>query len=219
MLRQMVFHSFFMTEQYSSVYMYHIGPYLSIHLSQHRRCPSGTALCGVACHPLCWLTKYTVVGTALGPPSTIGMPAISPCVPQALCSESHQHMSTEVRPWDLLQLHEVTYGPWPQQELWYQPRHRPHLSVPAPANPAAANARSAPATETTVMDLDVPQVQGLHSHRQESISESQSLCAQISAQLPKLLSPWGLDQVSAPRSCRGKTWCLLLPEFIEPHPL
>ena len=47
---------------------------------------TSSVLCGVTCHLLCWLTKYTVVGTALGPTSTVGMPAISPGVTQALFS-------------------------------------------------------------------------------------------------------------------------------------
>lgn len=35
------------------------------------------ALCGGACHPLCRLTEYTAVGTALGPTSAMGFQAVS----------------------------------------------------------------------------------------------------------------------------------------------
>ena len=59
-----------------------------------------SVLCCLTCHLLCGLTKYTVVGTALSPVSTLGMLAVSPGVPQALFSQGHQHRSTEVRSQD-----------------------------------------------------------------------------------------------------------------------
>ena len=40
---------------------------------------------GAACHPLCWLTGYTVLDTALGPASMMEMQAISLGAPQVLC--------------------------------------------------------------------------------------------------------------------------------------
>ena len=57
-------------------------------------------LCGVTFHPLCKLSDYTVVGTALGPTLTVGMLAIGPGVSQMLFSPGLQHGSTEVRSQD-----------------------------------------------------------------------------------------------------------------------
>lgn len=37
-----------------------------------------STLCGIACHPLWGLTKYTIVYTTLGPTSTVGIQTISP---------------------------------------------------------------------------------------------------------------------------------------------
>ena len=47
--------------------------------------------------PLCGLTKYTVVGTALSPALTVGMPAIGLGDSHVLFSPGHQCRSTEVR--------------------------------------------------------------------------------------------------------------------------
>ena len=59
---------------------------------------SGAAHLGVLCcvtfHPLCELSDYTVVGTALGHTLTVGMPAVGPAVSQLLFSPGHQHRST-----------------------------------------------------------------------------------------------------------------------------
>ncbi|XP_007469854.1 PREDICTED: disintegrin and metalloproteinase domain-containing protein 5-like, partial [Lipotes vexillifer] len=46
------------------------------------------------------LTSYTVVGTALGPTLTVGVPAVGPGVSRTLFSPGHQSRSTEVRPQD-----------------------------------------------------------------------------------------------------------------------
>ena len=54
-------------------------------------------LCCVTFHPLCELTGYSVVGTALGPTLTMGLTAIGRSVSQALFSPGHQHRSAEVR--------------------------------------------------------------------------------------------------------------------------
>ena len=54
-------------------------------------------LCCGPFHPLCRLTKYTVVGTALSPALTVGMPAVGPGDCQVLFSTGHWHRSTEVR--------------------------------------------------------------------------------------------------------------------------
>ena len=43
-------------------------------------------LCCVTFHPLCEFSDYTVVGTALGPFLTVGIPAIGPGVSQTLFS-------------------------------------------------------------------------------------------------------------------------------------
>ena len=57
-------------------------------------------LCCVTFHPLCELTSYTVVGTALGHTLTVGVPAVGPGVSWTLFSPGHQSRSTEVRPQD-----------------------------------------------------------------------------------------------------------------------
>lgn len=56
-----------------------------------------SVLCRVTWHLLCHLTKYTVASTAVGPISTLGMPATGPGVPQALFPQEHQCRSTRVR--------------------------------------------------------------------------------------------------------------------------
>ena len=55
-----------------------------------------SVLCCVTFHPLCGLTKYTVVGTALGPTSTVGMLVIVPGVSQMSFLPGHQHRSSEL---------------------------------------------------------------------------------------------------------------------------
>ena len=56
-----------------------------------------SVLCYVTFHPLCWLTNYAVVGTALSPTLTMGMLATCPGVSQVLFSLGYQHRSTEVK--------------------------------------------------------------------------------------------------------------------------
>ena len=51
-------------------------------------------------HPLCRLTNYTVVGTALSPTLNVGTLVIGLGIFQALFSPGHQCRSTEVRPQD-----------------------------------------------------------------------------------------------------------------------
>ena len=57
-------------------------------------------LCCVTFHPLCRLSDYTVVGTALNPTLTVGMPAFGPGDSQALFLRGYQCISTEVRSQD-----------------------------------------------------------------------------------------------------------------------
>lgn len=52
----------------------------------------GSALSGIACHSY-MLTKYTIVGTALGTASAVEMAEISLDILQALCLQSHQYRS------------------------------------------------------------------------------------------------------------------------------
>ena len=56
-------------------------------------------LCCVTIHPLCKLSDYTVVGTALGPTLTMSMLAVGPGVSQTF-SPGHQNRSTEFRSQD-----------------------------------------------------------------------------------------------------------------------
>ena len=108
----------------------------------------------VTFHPLCGLTKYTVVGTALGPTSVVGMLAVGPGASQTLFSQGHQCGSTEVVSQDCSS---CTPGPAmgameaAQTLAWTNP------CVYAPSKPIAAKARPVPATGAPVVRSDVPQ--------------------------------------------------------------
>lgn len=56
-----------------------------------------SVLCYVTFHPLCWLTNYAVVGTALSPTLTMGMLATCLGISQVPFSLGYQHRSIEVR--------------------------------------------------------------------------------------------------------------------------
>ena len=75
-----------------------------------------TCACALSCHlsPMCGLTGYTVVGTALSPVVTLGRPVVGPGVSQALFSPGHQHRS--------LTMFRYLSPLW---ELWWQLRHWP----------------------------------------------------------------------------------------------
>lgn len=96
---------------------------------------------GAHCHPLCGLTKCSVVvGTVPGPASTLDMLSLSLDVPQALCSQSHQHRFVGT---DLLKSGTgttiVTHLD-PLWELWSQRILWPCRHMHTVAKPAAANA-------------------------------------------------------------------------------
>ena len=61
-----------------------------------------TSECALLYHlsPIVWAHKVHIVGTALSPISTLGMPAIGPGIPKALFSQGHQCKVTEVRSQD-----------------------------------------------------------------------------------------------------------------------
>ena len=109
-------------------------------------------LCCVTFHPLCELSDYTAVGTALSPTLTMGMPAIGPGVSQALFSPGHQHRSIEVRSWD-----GSTRGSGPtvgtmgaaQTLAWPNPR------VYVPTKSTAATARLTLAAGALIVRSDV----------------------------------------------------------------
>ena len=108
--------------------------------------------CCVTFHPLCKLPDYSVVGTALGPTLTVGMPAIGPGVSQTLFSPGHLCISTEVRPQDC-----SNHGSGPtlgviraaQTLAWLNP----HVYVPTKST--AANVRPVLAAGALVVCLDV----------------------------------------------------------------
>ena len=112
------------------------------------------------CHlsPLCRLTKYTAVGTALSSTLTMSMPAIGPGDSQALFSLGYQCRSTEVTSQDCSRC-----APGPavgameaaQSLVW----PNPHVYVPT--KPIAAKARPV----TLVVYLDVSQVLNLRSRQ------------------------------------------------------
>ena len=121
-----------------------------------------SVLCFVTFHPLCRLTKYTVVGIALGPTSFVGVLAIGPGASQALFSPGHQDRSTEVRSKDC-----SNHAPGPAVGAMEaaQTLAQPSPHVYAPTKPTAAKVRPVPATGAPVVHSDVPQVLNLQSHQ------------------------------------------------------
>ena len=97
-------------------------------------------LCYVPLRPLCRLTKYTVVGTALSPALTVGMLAIDPVDSQVLFSPGHWHRSTEVMSQDCSSRHlDPMCELWRQLGLWSGPTPKfmcpqsPQLLKPDPS--------------------------------------------------------------------------------------
>ena len=137
-------------------------------------------LCCVPFRPLCGLTKYTVVGTALGPTLTVGVRALGCSDSQALFSPGHSHRSTEVRSQDC-----SSRAPGPavgameaaQTLTW----PNPHVYVPT--KPTAAKARPVPATGALVL-LDVSQALNLGSCQWRCNSVVHTVRGEISALLP-----------------------------------
>ena len=98
-------------------------------------------LCSVVYHPLCMLTKYIAVGTALDPASAMGMQVIGLDVPQVLCSHSHQCRTTEVRHQERsysqkISMHSCTSGPAVEVIVSAQtPAPPPHAQSPQVLSP------------------------------------------------------------------------------------
>ena len=115
-------------------------------------------LCCVPFHPLCGLTKYTVVDKALSPTLSVGMLAVGPGDSQALFSPSHQCISTEVRSQDCSS---CAPGPTVGAMETAQTLALPNLRVFMPTKPTAAKARPVPAAGALVVLLDVSQVVNL----------------------------------------------------------
>ena len=63
-------------------------------------CSPVSMLCCATFHPLCELTSYSVVGTALGPTLNVDIPVIGPGISQTLFSPGPQHRYTEFRSQD-----------------------------------------------------------------------------------------------------------------------
>ena len=120
-------------------------------------------LCCVPFHPLCRLTKYTVVGTALDPAVTVGMPTIGPGNSQALFSPGHWCRSTEVRSQNC-----ISHAPGPVVGAMEsaQTVACPHPHVYVPTEPTAPKARPIPVTRPLVVLSDVLQGLNLGSHQQ-----------------------------------------------------
>ena len=162
-----------------------------------RSSPPGSAFCAVTRHPSYGLTKYTVVGTALSPTSTVRMQAVSPGVPQALCSQSHQHRSAGNDPLKWGSRTTVVTHLNPLLELSKQCRLQPSLCVHAPTNHRAAKARLVPATGAPIVHLDVLQALSIQSQWLWGRSAQQraegsdispaSACGQPAGTLPELL--------------------------------
>lgn len=123
-------------------------------------------LCVATCHLLCGLTKYTVIDTALNPALTMGMPAISPGIPQVLFSQSHQHRSVGTNPLKSGTSTTVVMKLDPSWELKKQPRLWPGpVSTCTHSKPTAGKARPVPAVKVPVVHSDVLQVLSLQSRR------------------------------------------------------
>ena len=95
------------------------------HWEKSQSCSPMSVLCCVTCHLFCHLTKYTVAGTALGPISTLGMPATGPGAPRALFPQDHQRRSTRVRSQD--HIHHLSGA---QRKLQRQPSPVPKCTCP-----------------------------------------------------------------------------------------
>ena len=127
-----------------------------------------SVLCCVPFHALCRLIKYTVVGTAVSPTLTLGMPADGPGDSQVLFSPGHRCRFIEVRFQDC-----TSHAPGPavgaieaaQTLAWHNP------CMYMPTKPTAAKARPVSAAGTLVVYSDVPQALNLGSHQWRCNSE------------------------------------------------
>ena len=121
-------------------------------------------LCCVPFRPLCGLTKYAVVGTALGLTLTVCMPAVGPGDSHALFSCSHWCRSTEVRSQDCSSCGPVGAKEAAQTLVW------PNPCMYVPTEPTAAKARpvsaAISAARTLVVLSDVSQAQNLGGRQQ-----------------------------------------------------
>ena len=118
--------------------------------------------CSVTFSSLCWLTEYTVFGTALDPTLTMCMSVIDPGISWALFSLGHQCRSSEVRT-----RHCSIHAPGPtvgfieaaQTPAW----SNPHIYMPT--NPTAAKVRLVSGTGALSVSSDVPPVWNLEGHQ------------------------------------------------------
>ena len=150
-------------------------------------------------HPLCRLTKCTVVGTALSPTSTVGILAVGPGVSQALFSPGHQHRSTEVRFQDC-----SSHAPGPAMGVMHaaQILAQPSPCVYMPTKPTAAGARPTPAAGALI-HLDIPQTLSLQSQQRECKSVVPAAMRRDFSSSSLVHGPWGSTVVSAPFPCVG----------------
>ena len=125
-------------------------------------------LCCVPFQPFCGLTKYTVVGSALGPTLTVGMLAIGAGDSQVLFSPGHQCRSTEVTSQDCSS---HARGPTVGAVEAAQTLAWPHPHAYMPTKPTAAKARPVPAKGALVLS-DVLQVLNLGRFQRRCNSEA-----------------------------------------------
>ena len=118
-----------------------------------------TVKCAPWCHlkPIVKAHKVYCWWHALGPTSTLGMQAVVPGVPQALCLQSHQRKSTSADPLKSGTTTAVVAHLDPPWELWKQRRPCPSLHVRAPTEPTDAKARPIRAAGAPVVHSDVVQ--------------------------------------------------------------
>ena len=171
-------------------------------------CPLGNTLCGVTCHPVCSIAKCTVLGTALGPASAMGMSAVSPGVPQAIFSQNHQCICTEVGS----QVHSCAPGP----AMGATEAAQPCLHVHAPKSPRIprldpSQPQQRPCLLRYLADPEFTKpaaVVYIPSHRERFQPFLKNWGPWGSAMVSTLLLHVDNPLVPVPRACLGSGWCL-----------
>ena len=123
--------------------------------------PLVSVLCCGTCHPLCRLTKYFVVGTALGPPQLWEW---WQSVLVSLRHCFHQNWSTEVRSQDC-HGHASRHPMGAKEEVQTLAQPSPQCMCPQSSQLLRPD-QTYPSCRSTHVHLDVPQVLSLQSSQQ-----------------------------------------------------
>ena len=158
-------------------------------------------LCCVTFHPLCELSDYTAVGTALNHTLSMGMPAIDPGVSQMLFSPGHQHRSTEVRSQDCSHHGSgpsvCAMGGAAQTLAW------PNPCVYVPTKSTAAKVRPVLSAGAFIVCSDVLQVLSLQSRSQGCHSVVRAAARRDFSFSSLVAQPLGLSCGFSPTSSCG----------------